>query len=344
MPTTRSLTDLTTGLPAGPPSRRALLASAAAATGIAVTGCSQADQSAAAQAVASQRSAGDSTTPTFVLVGGSAAPSFYWMPLVRELSLLGHRSHPVELPAHGLDAGLPASYQAPQDTASFTDAPSPVAGKTLDDYAAAVTEVVRAVAAHGPVVLVGHSQGGPIVTRAADSVHDQIACLVYISAIAVTPAGSALATFASPSNAASLAATVPSQGGDPASTGITRSNLRTADAGYLDAHKAAVMHDVPEEQFLAAINYLQQPGESVLPTLEDLAPSAERWGSVPRTFVKLTADRWHTPALQDQLIAEADAVIPANTFDVVELDSSHAGFIVTQPAELAGVLVSTATT
>jgi len=296
VPTTRSLTDLTTGLPAGPPSRRALLASAAAATGIAVTGCSQADQSAAAQAVASQRSAGDSTTPTFALVGGSAAPSFYWMPLVRELSLLGHRSHPVELPAHG------------------------------------------------PVVLVGHSQGGPIITRAADSVHDQIACLVYISAIAVTPAGSALATFASPSNAASLAATVPSQGGDPASTGITRSNLRTADAGYLDAHKAAVMHDVPEEQFLAAINYLQQPDESVLPTLEDLAPSAERWGSVPRTFVKLTADRWHTPALQDQLIAEADAIIPWNTFDVVELDSSHAGFIVTQPAELAGVLVSTATT
>jgi len=110
-------------MPAGPPSRRVLLASAAAATGMAVTGCSQADQNAAAQAADTQSSAGDSTTPSFVLVGGSAAPSFYWMPLVRELSLLEHRSHPVDLPAHGLDAGLPASYQAPQDAAALTAAP-----------------------------------------------------------------------------------------------------------------------------------------------------------------------------------------------------------------------------
>lgn len=213
-----------------------------------------------------------------------------------------------------------------------------MAGRTLDDYANAVLEPVRRLREHGPVVLVGHSLGGPIITRAADTEPDLLDHLVYISAIAVTPAGSALATFAAPENEGTLATTLPASITDPATTGITRSNLRTADPAFLDAYRAAVMADVGPEQFLAALNFLQQPDESVLPTLEDVRPDPGRWGRVPRTFVRLSADRWHMPELQDRMIAEADQLTPDNHFAVRELDTSHAGFVVTRPGELADLL------
>ncbi|MCX0271327.1 hypothetical protein NLM24_11545 [Nocardia zapadnayensis] len=89
--------------------------------------------------------------PTFVFVHGLASNSFFWTPVIRELALLGHRSLPVDLPGHGLDARIPLSYQAPQDLAAFTAAPSPMAGITV----AHVVDVVRTVRRHGPVVLVG---------------------------------------------------------------------------------------------------------------------------------------------------------------------------------------------
>ncbi|MBY4130343.1 alpha/beta hydrolase [Rhodococcus fascians] len=298
--------------------------------------------SAGASVVAACSSVSESSNtvsaPTFVLVGGSAAPSFFWTPLVRELAVRGARALPVELPGHGLDAQFPLAFQSPQDAAAFGASPSPVVGRTLDDYAGAVVTAVEAVREHGPVVLVGHSLGGPVITRAADSLGDSIAHLVYISAIAVSPEGSALGVFAAPENAGSLANSMPPSLGDIATTGVTRTNLRSADATLLDSYRAAVMADVPEDQLLAALNYLQQPDESVLPTLEDIAPDPEKWGRISRTFVRLTADRFHTVPLQDKMISDADAMTEIS-FRVRDIDSSHAGFIVTQPGSVADVLL-----
>jgi hypothetical protein len=104
------------------------------------------------------------------------------------------------------------------------------------------------------------------------------------------------------------------------------------------------MADVPETQYLAALNYLQQPDESVLPTIEDIGADPTTWGTIPRTFVRLTADRWHTPTLQTKLITDADRLTPDNTFAVTEINSSHAGFVVTKPGELADHLIRAHTT
>lgn len=94
-------------------------------------------------------------TPTFVLVASAGATSFAWTPLVRELALRGHRALPIELPGHGFDAIFPAGYQCPQDSEMLATAPSPVADLTLDDYVAHTLQIVRRVADHGPVALVG---------------------------------------------------------------------------------------------------------------------------------------------------------------------------------------------
>ncbi len=123
-----------------------------------------------------------SATPTFVFVHGLASNSFFWMPVLRELALLGHRGLAVDLPGHGLDARLPLSYQAPQDVAAFTAADSPIAGITVADNVAQVIDVVRKVRQHGPVILVGHSLGGVTIGLVATAVPEAIQRLVYVSA------------------------------------------------------------------------------------------------------------------------------------------------------------------
>ncbi len=78
--------------------------------------------------------------------------------MVRELALLGHRSLPVVLPGHGLDAPLPMSYQT-QDLAAFSAAPSPMSAITVEDNVSHVIDVVQRVHRRGPVILVaGHAR------------------------------------------------------------------------------------------------------------------------------------------------------------------------------------------
>jgi pimeloyl-ACP methyl ester carboxylesterase len=68
--------------------------------------------------------------PTFVLVHGSGSSSFMWVPVQRELALLGHRSFTVDLPGHGIDAQYPGAYQAPQDLDAWAIEPSTLAKVT----------------------------------------------------------------------------------------------------------------------------------------------------------------------------------------------------------------------
>ncbi|MFF0746975.1 hypothetical protein ACFYVL_41980 [Streptomyces sp. NPDC004111] len=64
---------------------------------------------------------------------------------------------------------------------------------------------------------------------------------------------------------------------------------------------------------------------------------AETWGTVARTYIRLTEDRSLPVAMQDRLIAEADARTPDNPYDVHTLTASHAGFLL-QAEKVAGIL------
>lgn len=93
-----------------------------------------------------------------ILVPGFWLRGESWDEVVPVIEAAGHRAHPVTRP--GLEAG--------------TDA----AGVTLADQVAAI---VAEIDAHDePVVLVGHSGGGPIVYGAADQRVDRVAHIVYV--------------------------------------------------------------------------------------------------------------------------------------------------------------------
>lgn len=93
-----------------------------------------------------------------ILVPGFWLRGDSWDEVVPVIEAAGHRAHPVTRP--GLAEG---------------DDAAPV---TLADQVDAI--VARVDAADGPVVLVGHSGGGPLVYAAAEQRLDQVARIVYV--------------------------------------------------------------------------------------------------------------------------------------------------------------------
>lgn len=100
--------------------------------------------------------------PNFVLCHGAFADETAWTRVTPQLEAAGARVEVVTLPGH-------------------SDADSARAGGvTLADYVAAVNAKLDAAGA--PVVLVGHSMGGVVITQTAEQYPDKITALVYLSA------------------------------------------------------------------------------------------------------------------------------------------------------------------
>ena len=277
---------------------------------------------------------------TFVLVPGAFSNSFGWAPLQRELALRGHRSLAVDLPGRGFGAEFAVAYQAPQDPAGLATAPSALAKASLADNIDHVVGIVRQVAAHGPVVLVGHSAGGQVVTGVGNAVPELIDRIVYISGRCCVEL-TAAEYVQLPENATSqLPATFGALVADPATLGVIRMNWRAAEPALLAAFKSALLADGTDAELLAYLNTLESD-EAIYPPSpqEKIDPAAA--GRIPHSYLRLTEDASMPVALQDRLIAEADKLTPDNPFDVHSLTSSHAGFLV-RPGQAAEILAGLA--
>jgi pimeloyl-ACP methyl ester carboxylesterase len=279
--------------------------------------------------------------PTFVLVTGLGATSFLWSPLVRELVLRGQRALPVELPGHGFDTVFPLGYGSPQDLDQLATAASPLAGLSLDDYAEHTLGIVRRVAEHGPVILVGHSLGGSTLSRVANTAPDLLARIVYLSAYCcvaspVVPAYTP--TDPAPDSPLGRArATVFL--GRPGRIGVSRTNPRTADPEVLAVQHALLMADLDPAQVPAVLAYATQPDEPLRVVLADARVDPATWGRLPRTYIRTSQDEVIPVQVQDRMIAEADLLTPANPFTVHTLAASHFAPI-TQAARVADILIT----
>lgn len=248
----------------------------------------------------------------------------------------GHRALAVDLPGHGFSGHLPRGYLGGQDAAELATEPSGIAGTGTADDVAAVVEVLRRVRAHGPTVLTGVSRGGLTLTAVGNAAPELVDHLVYVSAHC--PVAATVAEYgAAPENATSgLAALGGLLCADPAAVGALRFNWRTADPALLDTLQETLLADGTRDELLAYL-HTQDPDESLLVDDALVRADAATWGTVPRTYVRLTADRALPPALQDRYIAEADALTPENPFRVHSVDTSHLGIQV-RPGPLADVL------
>lgn len=261
---------------------------------------------------------------TYVLVHGTHSAGAFWTPIARELTLRGHRVVTVDQPLHGAEAFIPEAYQR-QDLGAMATEPSPLKGLGLDEYEARVTGVVRRAARNGPVVLVGHSLGGVSVSRVGDAVPHLLDHICYMAAFCPSRAlPTADACTAAPENANAVSP-VELTVGDPERLGVLRLNFRTGDSRELALLKEMICADHPDADYRRILAGMQTD-EPVTAYAGRAVGRAGSWGRVPRTYLRFGADRTIATALQDRMIAEADAYTPGNRFRVQDFPSaSHVG-------------------
>ncbi|MFF5210960.1 alpha/beta fold hydrolase [Streptosporangium sp. NPDC000396] len=267
----------------------------------------------------------DRRPPTLVFIHGTNSSSAWASGLTSELTLRGHRCVAVDLPGHGREAFYPRSYQAPQDLQALATEPSPLAKITIDDYVERVVDVVRRARRHGPVILVGMSQGGVTVSRVGNAIPELLERVVYVAAYCCVDLPNVAAYLETPENSESLLPQVTAaMVADPAILGVSRLNWRSADPAVFQGVKEALAGDFTNEGVNRLLNMLE-PDETASIPLAEARGEAHTWGRIPRTYVRLTLDRLIPPSLQDRFITEADRLTPDNPTDVRSVAAPHVG-------------------
>lgn len=260
---------------------------------------------------------------TFVFVHGTNSSSAFWTPYARELELRGHRTIAIDQPYHGAKAYIPASYLR-QDLDALATEPTPLGDIGLDDFAGHVEGVVRRAATGGPVVLVGHSMGGASLSRVGDAVPELIGHICYMASYCCSDALPTInACMGAPeSDSAIVPAGVVI--GDPAKLGVNRYNFLGADDRDLELLKEMAWGGNSDASFRASLIGMQ-PDESATVPNDRAVGGRNRWGRIPRTYIRFDNDHLVMPELQDRMVAEADERTPGNRFRVHNVDAPHFG-------------------
>jgi pimeloyl-ACP methyl ester carboxylesterase len=221
---------------------------------------------------------------TFILIHGAWHGSWCWRKVVPLLESRGHAVVAPLLPGHG-DDGTPAP------------------DVTLETYAAHVCDVLATQSE--PVVLVGHSMGGGVITQAAEWCPSRIRVLVYVAAY-MPGDGSSIADQALEDEESLVNKYIQADhanGHALLDTGIVRE---------------CFYHDCSDEDVrFAKANLCPNP---LAPLTSPLALSPERSGGVPRVYVECLQDRTITLDLQRR-------VQSLGRFEATySLDTSHSPF------------------
>jgi pimeloyl-ACP methyl ester carboxylesterase len=314
-------------------SRRAIISSALAASGAALTGCSGTH--------AEQAPALSPKKNPFLLVHGAWHGTWCWGKISPLLAAAGHPVLAIDLPGHGLNAAFPAAFDVQPRTAALATELSPVAGITLADYARAVANAVDSLLAAGfpaPIV-VGHSMGGGAMHAAAELLGaGKIARLVYLAAF-MPKDGQPMVAFP-PDEQAPPSLLTPLLRSDPGVTGALRLDPASTDDSYRAGLINLFYGKVDPVAARAALNLLS-PDIPIGAMVTPIATSVQRWGAIPRTYIRTSSDNTIPPALQDLMVAQADTATPANKTQVLHLDSDHSPFL-SMPQQLVRALLSVA--
>jgi pimeloyl-ACP methyl ester carboxylesterase len=273
---------------------------------------------------------------TFVFVHGAWHGAQHWNHVVPHITKLGYECIALDLPGHGLKARYPHAYFA-TDRSDLATSPSPVSHVTLEDAADSVIEVLRTlhVVQYRQVVLVGHSMGGNVITRVAEREPQLVQRLVYLSAfmpvLLPTPIAYAAlpeAHLEGPHNGLFVA--------DFGTVGAARIDPRSTDTTYLKGMHEAYYGDVDDHTFRAFASSLTPDLPLDYYTASPKA-TRERWGSIPRTYIRCELDKALAIKLQDRYIQDANTLTPENPTHVESMATSHSPFA-SKPIELAELL------
>ena len=165
-------------------------------------------------------------------------------------------------------------------------------------------------AQNGPVILVGHSYGGAVITEAGND--PRVVGLVYIAAFAPDKGESVNSLIKDPPPDAPVPPIVPPQDGY---LFLDKSKFHASFAADIDADKAAFMADSQVPWGVAALD-----GEISEPA----------WKSKPSWYLLASEDRMIPPPAQRMMSQRAGST-------VVEVNGSHAVYV-SQPNAVAALI------
>ncbi|MEU8613398.1 alpha/beta hydrolase [Actinoplanes sp. NPDC048791] len=193
--------------------------------------------------------------------------------------------------------------------------------RSLAGDAAYVRDLITSIG--GPVVLVGHSYGGMVITEAAAG-NDAVTALVYVCAFAPDTGESALDLSTKfPGSTLGDALTA-----YPVSTGGTEFAIRK------DAFHHQFAADVPDEQ--AALMYATQRPVTQVALSTGLSTGQPAWKTVPAWFVFSDQDR-NIPVALHRFLAER-----ASARGVREIAGASHALSVSQPDAVAETILEAA--
>jgi pimeloyl-ACP methyl ester carboxylesterase len=183
---------------------------------------------------------------------------------------------------------------------------------SLADDVAVTKRVIQAQ--DGPVVLVGHSYGGAVITQAGND--PKVAGLVYIAAFAPDKGESVSTLIKDPPPGAPVPPILPPQDGYLA---LDRAKFAASFAADVDAEKAAFMADSQVPWGLEAL------GGTI---------SEPAWKNKPSWYLVATDDRMIPPQAQRLMSKRAGSA-------VVEVKGSHSVYM-SQPNAVAALIAEAA--
>ena len=232
---------------------------------------------------------------TYILVHGGLSGSWYWNKIIPLLEDKGHKVIAPDLPGHGEDK-------------------TPISDITLQAYVDRICDVIDAQSE--PVILVGHSMGGFVITQTAEFRPDKIKLLIYLAAYLLQN-GEA-----------------PGFIDDPESL-VVPNVIMSEDGSYItfkkEAFKEVFADDCSDEDIRLAQSHLCPQGTLV--NITPVSTTEENFGRVPRVYIECLRDRALSPSIQKRMYT----ALPCKK--VITMDTSHSPFL-SKPEELVSHLLS----
>ena len=233
----------------------------------------------------------------FVLIHGAWHGAWCWEKVVPLLKEAGHQVHTIDLPGLGEDQ-------------------TPISEVTLDAYVCAVSELISTISK--PLVLVGHSMGGMVITQVAEIVPEKIDTLIYLTAF-------------SPRNGETLL----QYALEDTDSYVTQHKQINEEEGFFtvaqDKLKDCFYGMCTNEDAENAIRRLRP--QALAPVVTPLKLSDENYGSVRRCYIECSQDKAISPGMQHRLRDNA----PVSMSAVLEAD--HSPFY-SCPEQLVDTLIS----
>ena len=233
----------------------------------------------------------------YVLVHGAWHGGWCWDKVVPLLNKEGHRVQALDLPGHGKDK-------------------APIREVSLQAYTDTICKILDAQSE--PVILVGHSMGGVVITQAAEYRPERIKTLVYLTAYLLR-SGESMAQVSQRDTESLLPPNL----------------IFPEDFSYCtvkdETIREAFYGDCSDEDVARAISLIVP--QSASPFVAPVNTSEKNFGRIPRDYIECLRDRTISPSEQKKMYTD----LPCKS--IISMDTSHSPFF-SAPEELADHLTS----